>query len=191
MGDESQNTGEGKKEFASEAEEIAALEQSGADTGTSPEETIDSLKKHIDLLTGDLQRERAEFTNFRKRALVEKAQQASLTSARLLTDLLPALDALDQFFSVYGAKAEADAGLKPIVDGVGLVQKQISRVFTEAGVEEFSPVGEEFNPNLMEALSMQEAEVERDTVMQVFQKGYRIEGRLIRPARVVVAKPKQ
>lgn len=191
MGEETQNTGEDKKEFATEAEEIAALEQSGAASAGSPEETIESLKKHIDLLTGDLQRERAEFTNFRKRALVEKAQQASLTSARLLTDLLPALDALDQFFSAYGPKAETDAGLKPIVDGVSLVQKQISRVFTEAGVEEFSPMGEEFNPNLMEALSMQEADVEQDTVIQVFQKGYRIEGRLIRPARVVVAKPKQ
>lgn len=192
MNDETQNTGEEKKEFASEADEIAALQNDNAHVaGAEADESPESLKKRIESLTGDLQRERAEFTNFRKRAIVEKAQQASLTGARLLTDLLPALDALDQFFSVYGSKAEADAALKPIVDGVSLVQKQISRVFTEAGVEEFSPIGEEFNPNLMEALSMQEADVERETVMQVFQKGYRIEGRLIRPARVVVAKPKQ
>lgn len=194
MSDEIQNSGEEKKEFASEADEIAAIVQgdaAGGEPTMQPDESVESLKKRIDSLTGDLQRERAEFTNFRKRAIVEKAQQASLTGARLLTDLLPALDALDQFFSVYGTKAEADAALKPIVDGVSLVQKQISRVFTEAGVEEFSPMGEEFDPNLMEALSMQEADVQRETVMQVFQKGYRIEGRLIRPARVVVAKPKQ
>lgn len=192
MGENKQNTGEENKEFASEADEIAALQDKGPETEAAPvEENIESLKKRIESLTGDLQRERAEFSNFRKRAQTEKGQQASFTSARLLTDLLPALDALDQFFSAYNPKAEADAGIKAIVDGVSLVQKQISRVFTEAGVEEFSPVGEEFNPAQMEALSMQEADVERDTVTQVFQKGYRIEGRLIRPARVVVAKPKQ
>ena len=73
---------------------------------------------------------------------------------------------------------------------VQLVQKQITRVFTEAGVEEFSPVGQEFDPSMMEALSQLEGDVAVETVSQVFQKGYRIEGRVIRPARVVVMKPK-
>lgn len=179
--------------YASEADEIAAMQEEDSKFVASSAESADSveaLKIRIEALTADLQRERAEFTNFRKRALLEKAQQASQSSARLLTDLLPALDALDQFFSVYTPKAESDVALKPIVDGVQLVQKQIARVFTEAGVEEFSPTGEEFDPNMMEALSVQESEGERDTVLQVFQKGYRIEGRLIRPARVVVAKAK-
>ncbi len=180
------------RDFASEAEEIAAMQEndSASSNATEGANSIEALKKHVEALTSDLQRERAEFTNFRKRALLEKAQQAAQSSARLLTDLLPALDALDQFFSVYTPKAESDVALKPIVDGVQLVQKQIARVFTEAGVEEFSPSGEAFDPNMMEALSVQESDVERDTVLQVFQKGYRIEGRLIRPARVVVAKAK-
>ncbi|MBN8222755.1 MAG: nucleotide exchange factor GrpE [Spirochaetes bacterium] len=181
-------------EFATEQEEIDSLKAAQAAENAVPaegESELDILKKQIANLTGDLQRERAEFSNFRKRAQTEKAQQAAQSSARLLTDLLPALDALDQFFSVYGPKAEADQSLKAIVDGVGLVQKQISRVFTEAGVEEFNPVGEEFNPSMMEALSMLEGDVDKDTVAQVFQKGYRIDGRVIRAARVVVTKPKQ
>ena len=181
-------------EFATEQEEIDSLKAAQAAENAAPaegESELDILKKQIANLTGDLQRERAEFSNFRKRAQTEKAQQAAQSSARLLTDLLPALDALDQFFSVYGPKAEADQSLKAIVDGVGLVQKQISRVFTEAGVEEFNPVGEEFNPSMMEALSMLEGDVDKDTVAQVFQKGYRIDGRVIRAARVVVTKPKQ
>jgi molecular chaperone GrpE len=180
-------------DYASEAEEIAAMQEDDSTATaavTEGAESFETLKKRIEALTTDLQRERAEFTNFRKRALLEKAQQAAQSSARLLTDLLPALDALDQFFSVYTPKAESDVALKPIVDGVQLVQKQIGRVFTEAGVEEFSPAGEEFDPNMMEALSVQDSDGERDTVLQVFQKGYRIEGRLIRPARVVVAKAK-
>ncbi|AFM14297.1 nucleotide exchange factor GrpE [Turneriella parva] len=191
MSEETMNKdGNNAGEFASEADEIAALQNDAAASHNDDKNSPEALKKQIEALTSDLQRERAEFTNFRKRAVLERAQQSAQSSARLLTDLLPALDALDQFFSVYTPKAESDTALKPIVDGVQLVQKQIARVFTEAGVEEFSPTGEEFDPNMMEALSVQETDVERETVVQVFQKGYRIEGRLIRPARVVVAKPK-
>jgi len=194
--DTEQKNNQNEGQFASEAEEIASIEAAAAagdaatdaapDTGDATAE----LRRQLESLTADLQRERAEFSNFRKRAVLEKAQQAAQSSARLLTDLLPALDAFDQFFGVYLPKAETDAGIKAIVDGVQLVHKQITRVFTEAGVEDFNPVGAEFDPNMMEALSMVEADVEKETVSQVFQKGYRIEGRVIRPARVVVTKPK-
>ncbi|MBV6493201.1 MAG: Protein GrpE [Turneriella sp.] len=151
---------------------------------------IDTLKAQIESLTSSLQRERAEFTNFRKRALTEKEQQAALTTARLLNDLLPALDAFDQFFIAYSEKSKANTDIQAIVEGVELVQKQIVRVFSESGVEEFNPVGEEFDPTVMEALTLVEGDVPVETVMQVFQKGYRIQGKLIRAARVVVAKPK-
>jgi molecular chaperone GrpE len=182
-----QQNQEREQDFASEAEEIASIEaQAAQDSGDDSAE----LRRQIEALTADLQRERAEFTNFRKRAVQEKAQQAAQSSARLLTDLLPALDAFDQFFAAYLPKAEADAGIKAIVDGVQLVHKQITRVFIESGVEELNPVGMEFDPNQMEALSLIEADVDKETVSQVFQKGYRIEGRVIRPARVVVTKPR-
>ncbi|MBS0619544.1 MAG: nucleotide exchange factor GrpE [Spirochaetes bacterium] len=180
-------------QFATEQEEIDSI---NAKAEAAPENTADGanelqlLKNQIVSLTGDLQRERAEFSNFRKRAMTEKAQQAAQTSARLLGDLLPALDAFDQFFASYGPKAEAESAIKAIVDGVALIQKQITRVFSEAGVEEFNPLGQEFDPSIMEALTAQEGDVDKETVSQVFQKGYRIEGRLIRAARVIVAKPK-
>lgn len=184
-----QNEDPAKKEFATEAEEIAALEAESA-VANADADSAENMRRQIESLTGDLQRERAEFSNFRRRALTEKTQQAAQTGARLLTDLLPALDALDQFFAAYSAKAESDATIRAIVDGVQLVHKQISRVFSEAGVEEFSPIGQEFDPAMMEALSQLEGDVAVETVNQVFQKGYRIEGRVIRPARVVVMKPK-
>ena len=184
-----QNEEQPKKEFATEAEEIAALEAENT-PAQADADSVETMRRQIESLTGDLQRERAEFSNFRRRALTEKTQQAAQSSARLLTDLLPALDALDQFFAAYAAKAESDTTIKAIVDGVQLVQKQITRVFTESGVDEFSPVGQEFDPSIMEALSQLEGDVAVETVSQVFQKGYRIEGRVIRPARVVVTKPK-
>lgn len=187
---DSEKDEKGEGAFATEAEEIAAMENKAAEE-KDPADLVTELRQQVESLTADLQRERAEFANFRKRVVHEKAQQAAQSSARLLTDLLPALDALDQFFAAYLPKAEADAGIKAIVEGVQLVQKQITRVFAEAGVEEFNPVGQEFDPAIMEALSLQEGEVEKETVTQVFQKGYRITGKLIRPARVVVTKPKQ
>lgn len=187
-----QHNQEKEREFASEAEEIASIEAQAAEQqiGQDPADDGSQLRKQVEALTADLQRERAEFSNFRKRAVQERAQQAAQSSARLLTDLLPALDAFDQFFAAYLSKAEADAGIKAIVDGVQLVHKQITRVFTESGVEEFNPTGAEFDPNVMEALSMIEGDVDKETVSQVFQKGYRIEGRVIRPARVVVTRPR-
>lgn len=184
-----QRDNEDSRHYSSEAEEIASM-QAGAQAGAVAQDASVELRKQLDSLTSDLQRERAEFSNFRKRAVQEKAQQAAQSSARLLTDLLPALDAFDQFFAAYLPKAETDAATKAIVDGVQLVHRQITRVFTEAGVEEFNPAGAEFDPNLMEALSLIEADIEKETVSQVFQKGYRIDGRLIRPARVVVTKPR-
>ena len=184
-----QNEDQQKKEFATEEEEIAALEAENA-AAPADADPVEAMRRQIESLTGDLQRERAEFSNFRRRALTEKTQQAAQTGARLLTDLLPALDAVDLFFAAYSAKAESDTGIKAIVDGVQLVHKQITRVFTEAGVEEFSPIGQEFDPSMMEALTQLEGDVAVETVNQVFQKGYRIEGRVIRPARVVVMKPK-
>jgi molecular chaperone GrpE len=177
---------EKEQDFASEVQEVATLEAKAAQ---EPVEDSAQLRRQIEALTADLQRERAEFSNFRKRVVLEKAQQAAQSSARLLTDLLPALDAFDQFFAAYLPKAEADASIKAIVDGVQLVHRQITRVFIESGVEEINPLGMEFDPNLMEALSLTEADVEKETVTQVFQKGYRIDGKVIRPARVAVAKP--
>lgn len=169
-----QTNNDNAKHFASEAEEIASMEAAAAGSPAGTMDATAELRQQLESITADLQRERAEFSNFRKRAVQEKAQQAAQSSARLLTDLLPALDAFDQFFAAYLAKAEADAGIKAIVDGVQLVHKQITRVFTESGVEELNPVGAEFDPNLMEALSLVEADVEKETVSQVFQKGYQI-----------------
>ncbi len=185
-----QTNNENERQFASEAEEIASMQAEAASAQPEALDATAELRQQLESITADLQRERAEFSNFRKRAIQEKAQQAAQSSARLLTDLLPALDAFDQFFAAYLPKAEADAGIKAIVDGVQLIHKQIIRVFTESGVEELNPVGAEFDPNLMEALSLIEADTEKETVSQVFQKGYRLEGRVIRPARVAVTKPR-
>jgi molecular chaperone GrpE len=187
---EQTNTNENEKPVVQEAEETAS--RTDAPNGSQADTTaaLDQLRQQLEAVTADLQRERAEFSNFRKRVIQEKAQQAAQSSARLLIDLLPALDAFDQFFAAYLPKAEADAGIKAIVDGVQLIHKQITRVFTESGVEELNPIGAEFDPNLMEALSLVEADVEKETVSQVFQKGYRIEGRVVRPARVAVTKPR-
>lgn len=181
-----------KNEEIKEETQQTVIQESDVPTEESAhQDEANGLLQQIDELTANLQRERAEFTNFRKRVAQEKAQIAAQTNARLMSDLLPAFDSFEQFFSAYQPKAESDENLRAIIEGVRLVQKQIWGVFQEAGVEELNPTGEAFDPTFMEALTTHEADVEHDTVSQVFQKGYRIETRIIRPARVVVAKPKQ
>ncbi len=179
------------EEIKEETEQFVEQERDVPTEASAHQDEANGLQEQIDELTANLQRERAEFTNFRKRVVQEKAQIAAQTNARLMSDLLPAFDSFEQFFAAYSTKAEANEDVRAIVEGVRLVQKQIWSVFQDAGVEELNPTGEAFDPTFMEALTTHEADVEHDTVSQVFQKGYRIETRIIRPARVVVAKPKQ
>ena len=149
------------------------------------DEQISSAKnKELENL---LMRERAEFINFRKRVQSEKAALEQIIAGRMLSAMVPVLDSFDQMMS----SPLEDEKTARILEGVALIRKQIWNVFSDAGVEEFNPEGEVFDPASMEALSVIEDEnADNETVSQVFQKGYRVSGRIIRAARVVVKKPK-
>lgn len=186
-------TTENINEETSQQNENAANESKAEQTDSDQNEIsakADELSRLAESYKNDLLRERAEFTNFRKRVVLEKAQLSEAVSGKILSQLLPALDSFDLFFSSSEKKAETDTALKSVLDGAKLIHRQILSVFTDAGVEEYNPLGEEFDPSSQEALSMIESETaEKETVSQVFQKGYRIQGKVVRPARVVVTRP--
>lgn len=186
-------TTENLNEEASRESENVNQENSAEQENSATNEVgakAEELSRLAESYKNDLLRERAEFTNFRKRVVLEKAQLSEAVSGKMLSQLLPALDSFDLFFSSSEKKAETDTALKSVLDGVKLIHRQILSVFTDAGVEEYNPLGEEFDPSAMEALSMIESDTEeKETVSQVFQKGYRIQGKVIRPARVVVTRP--
>jgi molecular chaperone GrpE len=127
------------------------------------------------------QRTQADFENYRKRVAKESAAAAERGVAKLTRELLPALDNLDRALE---AAEEED----PLLEGVRLVRAELSAALARVGVESFDPKGEQFDPVHHEAMAQQPVEgAASGTVAEVYQPGYRLNGTVIRPARVVVA----
>ncbi len=125
----------------------------------------------------------AELENVRKRASrdVEKARRFALEP--FAKELLDVRDSLEM-----GLAAAADSGAGAVTEGVEATLKQLSGTMERFGIVEVNPEGEPFDPQQHEAMTMQPSpDAEPGTVLTVFQKGYSLNGRLLRPARVVVA----
>lgn len=124
----------------------------------------------------------AEFENYKKRTEKEKQNTALYAKADVVEMLLPVIDSMENAITI----ETADENLK---QGISLMFEQV-RIFLEKnGVEEIGKVGEEFNPELHDAISIQEVEnATSGEIISVFRKGYKIKDRIIRHAMVIVAK---
>jgi molecular chaperone GrpE len=126
----------------------------------------------------------AEFDNFRKRITREREEERRRAGERLVTEMLPAIDNLERAI----AHAEAGGDEKHLLGGVEAVYTQLLGVLGKEGVEIIDPSGEAFDPMTQQAVSQKEdADVPEGTVVDVFQKGYALGGRVIRSAMVVVS----
>jgi molecular chaperone GrpE len=185
------------KDIAAEEEEFSAAappdpdapgtgETSFADAEAPPagqpkeaEAVEDDAAKFLELA----KRTQADFENYRKRMARENAVAAERGAAKLAKELLPALDHLE--LSLKGAEGHADAD---VIRGFALVRDELIAALGKCGIQAFSPAGEPFDPNEHEAMAQQPAEdAESGTVLEVYQQGFRINGQILRPARVVVA----
>ena len=140
---------------------------------------LDEVEKFKDMAI----RAEAEMQNVRRRAErdVENAHKFGLE--RILTNLLPVIDGLEK--ALESAPTEAD----PVIDGVRLTFKLVQNVLEKESVEVIDPLGEPFNPNEHEAMSVVEnPDMEPNSVCLVIQKGYKLNQRLVRPAMVMVTK---
>jgi molecular chaperone GrpE len=141
-------------------------------------------------------RTKADFENYRKRVDKEAAQAASRGRAELAAKLIPVLDNLERALAAGDNRADrpqagdrASGGMEPstLAEGVRLVYAELSAVLSSVGVESFSPRGEEFDPSLHEAMMTKPASPSQaGKVLEVLEKGYRLNGQVLRPARVVV-----
>jgi molecular chaperone GrpE len=126
-------------------------------------------------------RTQADFENYRKRMARENAAAADRGAAKLAKELLPALDHLE--IALKEAKGHQD-----VIKGFALVRDELIAALGKSGIQAFSPEGEQFDPNEHEAMAQQPSEeAESGTVLEVYQLGFRINGQILRPARVVVA----
>jgi len=129
-------------------------------------------------------RAQAETDNVRKRAVKDLENAHKYSIEKLVNEFLPVKDSLE-----LGINAADQADVKSLVEGMDLTLKAFSNALEKCGVEEIDPVGEKFNPEFHQAMTMIESpDVESGAVIEVMQKGYLLNDRLIRPAMVVVAK---
>ena len=126
----------------------------------------------------------AEYENFRKRTARDSQLASQRGQAEMLRSLLDALDDLSRFAHVDPATTDT----KTVVDGVAMVERKMLKALTATGLEVISPVDQSFDPSTMEAVTTEPALSPEDdhVVSRVFQVGYRFNGQLLRPARVVV-----
>ena len=142
----------------------------------------EELKKQIAELKDKLLRSAAEFDNFRKRTAREKSDLMARASIDLVHDLLPTLDNFQLALQADPSNHES------FRSGVEMIYKQLAEALGKHGVEEIKAEGEHFDPEQHEALMSESSpDHEEGDVIQVLQAGYKIKGKVIRPARVKVA----
>ncbi len=144
-----------------------------------------AVDEQIEALKADVLRAHAETQNARRRAEqdIERARKFALE--KFVAELLPVADNLER--AIASGNAE-DEGQKIVLEGVALTHKSLLDTLKKFKVEAIDPHGEPFDPELHQAMSMvPNPDVEPNTVLTVFQKGYTLNGRLVRPAMVVVS----
>jgi len=126
----------------------------------------------------------ADLENYRKRMLREKDELRQYAAANVVEDIIPILDNLG--LGMAAAKQQND--VKAVVEGVSLVLEQFKSTLTRHGLKEVNPLGQPFDHNLHESIAHQSsATVPAESVMQVVRMGYTLNGRLLRPASVIVS----
>ena len=192
---EDQKENEEKKPEASDAsekteEKTDAKPEEGKteEKELSPEEKITALEKQIEDLKSQALYKAAENDNWRKRMMQQKDEAVAYANASLLGDLLESLDNFDR--TLDAAKDAKDA--KSIAEGIRMVNKNLVNMLeSKYGLKSFGKEGDEFNPDEHEAIGRVEDEsAKSETLKQIYLKGYKLNDRIIRHAKVMVNVPK-
>jgi molecular chaperone GrpE len=172
-------------EAAAEGSDLRAAE--AEDAASDVERDLDELaeaKRERDEYLELARRTKADFENYRKRVAKETSEALARGKADLARQLLPALDNLERALAA-GQDASNHGAL---VKGVAMVRDELQNRLEGSGVESFDPTGEKFDPQLHEALSMRPVEgADPGVVVETVEKGYRLNGQVLRAAKVVVS----
>jgi molecular chaperone GrpE len=166
------------------AGEPAMLDESEETAAPTLEEVIETLSAELEVLEDRHLRVVAEFDNFRKRTVKERAEQSQRAQADLARQLLESLDDLARVSQLGSSDHDAAA----ILEGVQLVERKLQRSLEQLGLKRIEAVGQRFNPQLHEAMVTVGTEdpEEDETVSQEFAKGYTFGNSLLRPSKVEV-----
>lgn len=188
MAEHEQEQAAGEDIAQQEAAAAAPVEPTGDSAGVelTPEAVAAQLEEQVAVARDAALRAQADAQNVKRRAEqdVEKARKFALE--QFSRELLPVVDNLERALESAAGDNEA---IKPIAEGVELTLKSFLDALRKFNIEAVDPQGEPFDPNLHQAMSMVEnSEVEPNSVIAVMQKGYTLNGRLLRPAMVMVSK---
>jgi molecular chaperone GrpE len=162
------------------ANEEQAMDDKETASEAEPEDPLARAERERDEYLDLARRAQADFENYRKRAAREAAAAGERAKSGLVRELLPIVDNLER------ALISAEEGEQHLAEGVRLVHSELIAVLERNGIEQFNPAGDRFDPAEHEALSVR-ADGEPGVVLDVVEKGYRANGTVLRPARVVVS----
>jgi len=164
-----------------------APDEGATEAGIDPEQALEAALEQLQNGKDDLLRVQAEMQNLRRRTEQDIEKAHKYGQEKLSIELLAVMDNLER--SQEAASNSEDEAIKAIREGVDLTLKGFADCFTKFNIEVVDPLGEPFDPQLHQAMSIQEnTETEPNTVIAVMQKGYTLHGRVIRPAMVMVSK---
>ncbi len=194
MNNEDQNSSNNSTEKSAEIESYTSDDFLPEECSNKNASELDILQEKLEKAENKaeenwnkLLRSQADQENIKRRTARDLENAHKFALEKFALELLPVKDSLE-----LGAAAatdnEADEALQKIQDGITLTLNMLNSVFKKFKIEEIDAVGEKFNPDHHQAMSMQpSADVEPNTVLNVFQKGYLLNSRLLRPAMVVVS----
>ncbi len=170
---------------AEEPTEEAEDEAVGDDPVAALEVELDTAQAEAAESKEAMLRMHADMENLRKRLLREHEKSRRLTLERFMGDLLPVRDSLERGLEA----ADQTTTVEALREGKQLIMKMLAKVMGDHGLQTIDPVGERFDPQFHEAMTMLASEEhDENTVIEVLEKGYRLNDRLIRPAKVVVSR---
>lgn len=198
MSDKSQSEQQKKPDVNVESAEEQVVEAAdevttNADADEPTQLDAEELQRQVTALANELQAERdkglrvaAEAENVRRRAAQEVEKARNFALEKFAGELLAVIDNLERALQTIDA---SDAAQNSIAEGIEMTHKGFLNTIEKFGMEALNPEGQPFNPQLHEAMGMQEsADVPANTVLYVMQKGYLLNGRLLRPAMVMVSR---
>ncbi|MDP4769311.1 MAG: nucleotide exchange factor GrpE [OM182 bacterium] len=196
MSDQNPDQGQVENEASPElaTEEASAADAQDAPEGEQPVDEMSRLQEQLDaaetaagMARDELLRVQAEMQNLRRRTEQDIEKAHKFGQEKFSTELLAVMDNLER--SAAAAEASEDEAVQAIKEGVELTLKGFMDCFKRFNIEAVDPLGEPFDPQLHQAMSIQESpDAEPNSVIAVMQKGYTLHGRVIRPAMVMVSK---
>ena len=158
------------------------------EAGLTASAELEAARAEADRNLATAQRWQAEFENYKRRQERDSVEMRARASERLVEALFPAIDDLDRAIDHAVASAASGSELEHLLTGVEMVRGRILGVFANEGVTVIDPFGDAFDPHMHQAVSERvDPELPEHTVVEVYQKGYVLGGRVLRPATVVVS----